>query len=292
MPLNSTRGAASAKAFGFTAGAAAIEVDFLVIAGGGGTQRAGGGAGGYRTSFPGGTKLKLKKALTYPVSVGAGGSDSAPNPSRKGNPSSIDTIASTGGGAINVESQAGGSGAGIPDFSAPSPYSPAPGGAGNQGGYSPPEGSPGGGSTPGSTFQNWSGGGGGAGAAGGNAPGPGGNGLANSITGTSVTRGGGGGGGQNNNTGGGAPGGSGGGGPGFTGPNGTGGADGTVNTGGGGGGGGDNTYDDSAGGSGIVVLRAPSTVTFTVAPGTNTVTTAPNGDKVATFTVSGTLSAS
>jgi hypothetical protein len=28
-----------------------------------------------------------------------------------------------------------------------------------------------------------------------------------------------------------------------------------------------------------------------VAPGTNTVTTAPNGDKVATFTVSGTVSA-
>jgi hypothetical protein len=32
----------------------------------------GGGAGGYRTSFPGGTKLKIG-AGAYPITVGAGG---------------------------------------------------------------------------------------------------------------------------------------------------------------------------------------------------------------------------
>jgi hypothetical protein len=38
-------------------------VDYLVVAGGGGggaNQAGGGGAGGYRTSFPGGTKLVLE----------------------------------------------------------------------------------------------------------------------------------------------------------------------------------------------------------------------------------------
>jgi hypothetical protein len=37
--------------------------------------QAGGGAGGYRTSFPGGTKIVLPKA-TYPITVGAGGTGS------------------------------------------------------------------------------------------------------------------------------------------------------------------------------------------------------------------------
>ena len=36
-------------------------------------------------------------------------------------------------------------------------------------------------------------------------------------------------------------------------------------------------------------FRAPSAITFTVAPGTNTTGTAPNGDKLAEFTVSGTI---
>jgi hypothetical protein len=44
-----------------------------------------------------------------------------------------------------------------------------------------------------------------------------------------------------------------------------------------------------SGGSGIIILRAPSTTGFSASPGTNTVTTAPNGQKIATFTVSGTL---
>jgi len=45
MPLNSTRGAASAKGFGFTAGAALVEVDYLLVAGGGGGSVWGGGGG-------------------------------------------------------------------------------------------------------------------------------------------------------------------------------------------------------------------------------------------------------
>jgi hypothetical protein len=47
-----------------------------------------------------------------------------------------------------------------------------------------------------------------------------------------------------------------------------------------------------AGGSGIVIIRAPGAAGISVAPGTNTVTTLPapaGGCKVATFTVSGTL---
>jgi hypothetical protein len=39
-----------------------------------------------------------------------------------------------------------------------------------------------------------------------------------------------------------------------------------------------------------VVIRYPSAaIGVSVSPGTNTITTAPNGDKVATFTVSGSL---
>jgi hypothetical protein len=68
---------------------------------------------------------------------------------------------------------------------------------------------------------------------------------------------------------------------------------GTVNTGGGGGGqGGAPSNVGGAGGSGIVIVRAPGNATFNVSPGTNTVTTLPapaGGCKVATFTVSGTL---
>jgi hypothetical protein len=50
-----------------------------------------------------------------------------------------------------------------------------------------------------------------------------------------------------------------------------------------------------AGGSGIVIIRGPSARTFTVSPGTNTTSTLPapaGGCKVATFTVSGTLTVS
>jgi hypothetical protein len=67
---------------------------------------------------------------------------------------------------------------------------------------------------------------------------------------------------------------------------------GTVNTGGGGGGGSGPSDVGSAGGSGIIIIRAPGSANLGAAPGANTVTTLPapaGGCKVATFTVSGTL---
>ena len=64
MPLQSTRGGASAKGFGFTSGDKLAELDYLVVAGGGGggtSTGAGGGAGGYRTAstFAVATRLLL-----------------------------------------------------------------------------------------------------------------------------------------------------------------------------------------------------------------------------------------
>ena len=44
-----------------------------------------------------------------------------------------------------------------------------------------------------------------------------------------------------------------------------------------------------SGGSGVIVLRAPSDAKFNVSPGSNTITTAPGGEKIATFNVTGTL---
>ena len=73
---------------------------------------------------------------------------------------------------------------------------------------------------------------------------------------------------------------------------------GTANTGGGGGGTGEvpKTIAGGDGGSGTIILRIPAAnapASLAAAPGTNTITTlpAPAGScKIATFTVSGTLS--
>ena len=46
---------------------------------------------------------------------------------------------------------------------------------------------------------------------------------------------------------------------------------------------------NGTGGSGVVIVQAPAAATLTVSPGINTTSTAPSGAKVATFTVSGTL---
>jgi hypothetical protein len=66
-----------------------------------------------------------------------------------------------------------------------------------------------------------------------------------------------------------------------------------TNTGGGGGGGANTgSIIGAAGGSGIVIARFPGSTCAAVAPGTNTLATLPapaGGCKVATFTVSGTL---
>jgi hypothetical protein len=247
-------------------------VDYLVVAGGaggGGRAAGGGGAGGFRES-PGTASgsytvspLGASPAVALPVSVQGytvtvgGGGTAGPGcgcVSGNGNPSTFSTITSTGGGgtAYNAANP-GGSGGGA------GRASPTSGGAGNTPPVNPAQGQNGGdGQTP---YK--SGGGGGAGAIGTPAAsqsggGPGGNGVATSITGSSVTRAGGGGGARPNNppepsatgTGGSGGGGGGGGaGPGI-------GTAGTTNTGGGGGGG----YSTSpgaggAGGSGIVIIR-------------------------------------
>lgn len=118
--------------------------------------------------------------------------------------------------------------------------------------------------------------------------GAGGAGSSNNITGSCVSYAGGGGGGSygtggSGGTGGGGAGGSAGGSA----------TAGTANTGGGGGGTG-SAPTGGAGGSGIVIVRVPSSTGISVSPCTNTVTNCvgPANDKVAKFTVSGTLTVS
>jgi hypothetical protein len=237
------------------------DVEYLVIAGGGGGRTStggGGGAGGYRSSVTGEnsgggasaeSKLSLSSGTAYTVTVGAGGAAEA-----NGVDSTFSTITSTGGGTGNASGGSGGGG-----------YSGATGtfrlgGAATTGqGFAGGDGNT---TTGGSVFYGPGGGGGASqtgfpGFSGGGRSlprdGRGGNGVASSITGTSVTRAGGGGGGTDGQTTATNPGGTGGGG--------AGGAyiaalAGTANTGGGGGGGGVSTTNvGGAGGSGIVIVR-------------------------------------
>ena len=73
---------------------------------------------------------------------------------------------------------------------------------------------------------------------------------------------------------------------------------GAANTGGGGGSGGKDTGVQPGagaagnGGSGIVIVRTPSDFSLAVTPCTNSTSTHPGGDKIATFTVTGTLTIS
>ena len=215
-------------------------VEYLVIAGGGagaadGSTTAGnggGGAGGYRTG------MLVVTAQDYSITVGAGGSGALSANQVSGANSVFSSITSTGGGGggwyTSTPGAAGGSGGGgAPPNAAGGAASPA--GQGNAG-------------EAGSSNQG--GGGGGAAEAGGtDGTGQGGDGLASSITGSSVTRAGGGGGSR-------ASGGAraGGGGGGGAGGNGGAGGDGTANTGSGGGGGVSGGASGS-GGSGIVIIR-------------------------------------
>jgi hypothetical protein len=54
----------------------------------------------------------------------------------------------------------------------------------------------------------------------------------------------------------------------------------------------DSSPPNGQGGSGIVIVKAPATATLGVSPGTNSTGTHPDGSKLATFTVSGTLTVS
>jgi hypothetical protein len=275
--------------------------DFLVIAGGGaggqhsGTNSAGGGgAGGYRNSYStetsggGGSSeasLTFNIGTVYTVTVGAGGAAVSNNKGNNGLDSSISgtglsTITSVGGGGgavqdTNGDGKAGGCGGGAcygDDDTAND------GGAGtaNQGFRG------------GNKLANASAvgcGGGGAGAQGvdgvqtsGNEVTNGGNGLASSITGSSITRAGGG--GADCVTVGTSSGGSGGGGTGGTG------TAGTVNTGSGGGG--TRAGTAGAGGKGVVILRMPTASYSGTTTGSPTVTT-DGTDTVVVFNDSGSI---
>jgi hypothetical protein len=240
-------------------------VDYLVVAGGGGGGGDnGGGAGGGGARMSSGTASGCYSAsplgacvsalpvsaTTYPITVGAGGSNVSPGNATpaggNGSNSIFSTITSTGGGggggapgspegASAGQGRNGGSGGGNRE-SFPA------GGTGNTPPVSPPQGTPGG-----NLCVSGSAGGGGATAAGSDSspsPAAGGAGVTTSISGTPTAYAGGG-------AGAGGSGGTGGGGPSEPG----GGTAGTTNTGGGGGGGNANDIGSGAGGKGIVILR-------------------------------------
>ena len=269
------------------------EVEFLIVGGGGGGgETIGGGGGG------GGVVKSLSKvtAQNYSVTIGtggAGGSGSGYPAGIKGGDSSFNGIVAIGGGggggydvsAVGTGGSAGGNGA-----------------SGSDGGnYKPNQGNDGGAHLSG----NWGGGGGGGGEAGSNAAsskaGDGGDGYLSSISGTPTYYGGGGGGGVRNTAGGtiGYGGLGGGGNGGIT----TAGADGTPNTGGGGGGGGFvSDLAGGSGGSGIVIIRYPTSsdtmtkndaykraYTSNTATATGGTITDSNGFRIHTFTSNGTF---
>jgi len=257
-----------------------FNTEYLVIAGGGGGGGdnngyvcGAGGAGGYLTST-----LATKLSTNYTVTVGAGGAGGpAANKGGIGSDSVFSSVTSKGGGgggrSNGQAGDAGGSGGGSGGY-----FNTAGGlgtvGQGNNGGRD-------------GNGTNGGGGGGGAGAVGGNAPatqnygGNGGNGLASSITGSSVTRAGGGGASGNNSP----TGGTGGGGNGSTtsvAPQ-----SGTTNLGGGGGGGWSyqNSGEGGAGGSGIVILRyLTADGTITIGAGLTGTTATDGSHKVTTIT--------
>ena len=273
-----------------------VQVEYLVIGGGGagGGWGGGGGAGGYLTNY-GGSKTPLTSSANYAIVVGEGGVKQtvAATAANSGEDSSIIgtgiSITATGGGAGGTKNgnttefpaQNGGSGGG-----ASAMRSASVGGSGNTPSTTPSQGNNGGNSPAQDPNFPGGGGGGGANANGGDgqsasgspayAGGDGGNGLASLITGTSVTRAGGGGGFTYGisvtNV---SSGGTGGGGAGgryvssgnSSNPSPSNAVDGQVNTGSGGGSGsvtqsgsGSSWYggDTASGGSGIVILRYPT----------------------------------
>lgn len=262
--------------------AAGVRVNFLAIAGGGGGRHrnngGGGGAGGYITSWNSELSGGNTPAVVGPligfvgqamtITVGAGGAANA-----NGSNSVVSDVVAIGGGMGGASGGSGGGGSN--SNSAPGNPTANQGFIGGRNGDS-----------------NGSGGGGGAGQAGADVSCSvcytmaGGNGLASTITGTSVTRGGGGGGGSYYN--------------GYWGPGGAGGGGGngdavagTANTGGGGSSSGNTSLSNQGapGGSGFVALRYGSDLQITIGAGLTGSTTTVGSDKVTTFTAgTGTVS--
>jgi hypothetical protein len=251
-----------------------ITADYLIIAGGGGAggnagpgsgwAGGGGGAGGYR-SF---TSQTLTPATNYTVTVGAGGAGGPNNNSgSQGGTSTFSTINSAGGGfggggVSDVPLVAGGNG-GSGGGGKGSTSGNSAGGSGNTPSTSPSQGNNGGPST---SSTNNPGSGGGAGAVGnpgnsGGSPTAGGAGVANSITGSSVTYSVGGGAQQ------------------------TSGGAGTANRGNGGDARNGDGVSGYAGGSGIVIIKYQDTFTISNPGGGLTYSTASAGGfKVTSFT--------
>jgi hypothetical protein len=261
--------------------------DFLVIAGGGSGGKGiggGGGAGGYRTSTQ---TVTLGTAIT--VTVGDGGasaSGTSNNIGTSGSDSSISgsgltTITSTGGGGGGSNPSATGLTGGSGGGGAGSDPTAGTGGSGNTPSTAPSQGNNGGNGFAGGGANTSAGGGGGAGAVGSNGAsnvgGNGGDGLASSITGSSVTRAGGGGGSRHTGTGTAkASGGTGGGGEGGYSVASVTAGDGTANTGSGGGGNGyytPNAEPSGAGGKGVVIISVPTANYSGTTTGSPTVTT-------------------
>lgn len=269
----------SSPGFEITSLGSSGEVEYLIVAGGGGAATGGGGAGGFRTGF-----YTFTNIGAYPITIGGGGTPGNDGPGAKiggngsnswiGPPSSILILSSGGGGGggadAGINANPGGSGGGQRSTGT-SPGVLNGGASGNVGGFSPPEGNPGGGAYPYTSGDSNGGGGGGAGSSGQNGTlpgspvrkaGDGGIGLSVSwlpasygTPGPSVGRwfAGGGGGGSWGNPGG--AGGAGGGGAGGS-PSPINGISGVTNTGGGGGGAGYPPWGaGGAGGSGIIAIR-------------------------------------
>ncbi len=274
---------------GFAGGIATFALRFLGIAGGQRSRPGGfnfcegaGGAGEYIEK----TSLNLELSQNYQVIIGAGngGDTTFRTNGSQSNTFSFILSGNSGWGANAYGNYRSPGGATLNES--------AQGSLGNSGGndWNPP-----------GFFA--SGGGGGAGGAGEDSafkdPGNGGAGVSSDITGSAVVRGGGGGGGvvwtisggymstsQVNSSGLGNGGGGRGGGVDYEGdaeyvrrtP-----TNGTANTGGGGGGKG-TTQSATNGGSGVVIIRYPNTLTITVGSGLTFTTTTTGTDKVTTFT--------
>jgi hypothetical protein len=284
-----------------------LNINYLIVAGGGAGKNGGGGAGGMIE----GSKEYNTSSAPIQLTVGSGGepvgtvSDFGLTAGWDGEDSELTidasegAIVSTGGGQGGRTDRAtgtvgtGGSGGGGGSASGSTTL----GGLGNTPATTPPQGYDGGtnGNFRGSPYP--SGGGGGAGAVGGNATsnnqcGNGGDGRQSSITGTQTYYAGGGGGGMYSSNTGNGSGGLGGGGDGIQG-SGQAIQDGTTNTGGGGGGGG-NYNRGGYGGSGVVILRYPSTYAINFQTGvgffSSTATLSATSEKVTTITAgSGTI---
>jgi hypothetical protein len=296
-------------------GAVALETpqsysaDFLVVAGGAagasGNTGGGGGAGGFRTSTQ-----TLIGGTVYTITVGDGGAavtgsgpsaivgTSGSNSSISG--SGLTTITSAGGGGGGIFGSpggAGGSGGGAGPTDSPSTF-----GSGNTPSTSPSQGNNGGAGYDGISLVTVAGGGGGAGAVGGDSGqtsgagafgGPGGNGLASSITGSSVTYAGGGGGNTERSDASSGAGGTGGGGAAADRATSAPAVAGTANLGGGGGGGNNNIDSglSGAGGKGVVILSVPDANYSGTTTGSPTVATGVSGKTILTFTGSGSYTA-